>query len=78
MEEASEASRQAEKKSTRRTSKLTREQALEIVQQSMREYQAAGGKVEVVPQFWYQGEAYVAIIMPGIRYDDGDFAITGK
>jgi len=75
MEDVSPASAQSAGKSTRRISKLTREQALEIVQQSLREYQTAGGRVEVVPQFWYQGEPYVAIIIPGIQYDDGNLAV---
>lgn len=78
MVENSEVSTENGKQSTRKTSKLTPEQALEIVQQSLREYQKAGGVVQVMDRFWFGGESYTAILLPGVKFDEQLLAITGK
>lgn len=78
MAEDLEVSTESEKKSTRKTSKLTPAQALEIVQQSLREYQKAGGVVQVMDRFWFGGESYTAVLLPGVKFDEQLLAITGK
>jgi hypothetical protein len=79
MAESSESSTPKGKKPTSRMSKLTQEQALEIVQQSILEYQKAGGEVTVVPQLFYSGHQALAIVMPGAHLVNGNLTLsTGK
>ncbi len=54
------------------------EQALEILQKSLRIYQRSGGRVEIIPQLWHGGECYLAIAIPGVTYSDGDLSISGS
>ena len=61
-----------ESKSTRKTNVLTQEQALEILQQALLEYQKAGGQIEFVPEFYWQGKSGCAIILANVRASNGN------
>lgn len=71
MVENSEISTKREKSSTR---KISKEEALQILQQSLIEYQKAGGKLEVVPDYWHAGMRHLAIILPGVMLNDGNLS----
>lgn len=72
MAENSETSAKQEKTRTRRTAKLTREEALEILQASLLEYQKAGGQVEIVPEFYFDGRRFVAVLLPDTQFNGTD------
>jgi hypothetical protein len=64
-----------EKRSTIKTSKLTPELALEILQQSILECQQAGIEVQVIPQFFSSGSQYLGIVMAKVAYVDGNLRL---
>lgn len=79
MAEDSQSCPETGKKSTGKISRLTRDQALEIVQQSLVEYQATGGPVEVLPVFYFEGRRYVGILLEGVEYVNGKLTpVNGK
>jgi hypothetical protein len=54
---------------TRKTSELTLEQARIILQQSLRNYQEAGGKVIHIPRLVFNGDVGPAIFLPGANFE---------
>jgi hypothetical protein len=83
MAENSDNSTQTEKQRTTRTVKLTPEQALEILQQSLIECQKAGIDVRVVPDFYTSGQHFAGILLANVQVINGNLIlsiseITGK
>lgn len=83
MAEPSENSTATGKQRTGKTAKLTREQALEIFQQSVLECQKAGIDVRVMPEFYSHGDRYVAVLMANVQVINGNLkmiepGVTGK
>lgn len=76
MVENSETLARSEEQHTKKGSKpktrVTTEQALEILQESLIAYQQAGGRVDLVPEFYYAGQRFVAVMLPGVHYIDGN------
>lgn len=83
MEEHQEDSSSLTPKGGRRTKKtaertLAKEQEWEILQQAIRRYAAAGGKVMVVHGLWWGGEHGDAVFFPGGSLATDDVAINGN
>jgi hypothetical protein len=77
MAENSETSQKSAKRSTPKTVKLTPEQALEILQQSLFECQQAGISVQVMPDFYSHGQRYLAILVASVALDSGSLRLIG-
>lgn len=79
MVENSEASTASGKKRTRETAKLTAEQALEILQQSILECQKAGIEIRIMPKLYGDPYEFAGILLANVEYIAGNFVlITGK
>lgn len=56
------------------TRKISKAEALQILQQSLIEYQKAGGKLEVIPDYWHNGTRRLAVVFPGVMLNDGNLS----
>jgi hypothetical protein len=77
MVENSVNSPQNAKRNTKQTVKLTREQALEILQQSIIECQKSGLEMRIVPSFWDGGQQYAAVMVANVAYIGGNLTFVG-
>lgn len=79
MVEPSENSVKKGKRNTGKTSKLTQGEALEILQSSLKMAQAAGIDVQIVPQFYANGNQYAGVLLANVEFVNGNLElITGK
>jgi hypothetical protein len=73
MAESLNNSAQSANKSTKQTSKLTAEEALQIMGDLLKKYQGLGGKVIIMPEFYYSGSKNCVIILEGVTIVNGTF-----
>ena len=57
--------------STRKTSELTAEEALQILGDVVLKYQKLGGEVVFVPEFTYEGRVCVGVVFPDVQIVNG-------
>jgi hypothetical protein len=77
MVENSETSVKSEKLSTKKTSSLTPDQALQILQQSVINCQHAGVNVKFTP-LYHQGQQSVIMVLTGCNLIDGNIVLVKK
>ena len=67
------------KRNTGKTSKLTQDEALQILQQSLIECQKTGVEIQVVSKFYFEGCQYIAVLLTNVGLINGNLApINGK
>jgi hypothetical protein len=71
MAENSKSSVKKESSNTGRTSGLTPERALEILEDSLIKYQKSGGEYAMIPEFFDHGRRCVVAFIYGAKMDDG-------
>ena len=59
------------KPSTRKTSELTAEEALQILGDVILKYQRLGGEVVFVPEFTFDGRECVGVVFPDVQIING-------
>lgn len=72
-----EPSRKSAKRSTTKTEKLTPEQALEILQQSLVECRRAGIECSSIPDFTVHGQEYAVILVANVMVVGGNLQFIG-
>ena len=79
MVEPSENSTVKGRRNTGKTAKVTQEEALEILQSSLKMCQEAGIEVQIVPTFYAGGFQYVGALLANVQFINGNLClITGN